>query len=203
MVGPFSLWWYSVLGAGSQQSFTLAIIRSMSVLCQKACTSGEALIFRASLLDSHLLLQTTSPTHCSTWEKATNQCGSPTPPSACSSVINWPMLRAEGAGGHTPSPCTLTFHCHAATRCLARDLAVPSAPDVSVVSNLCHGTSSSVLPQAATCNHCCALQCGLISSKVSGSSSPMSTWANSHQARLPLEASICSVAGSPCLPPSH
>ena len=113
------------------------------------------------------------------------------------------MLRAEGVGGHTSSPCTLTFHCHAATRCLARDLAVPSTRDVSVVSNLCHGTSSSVLPQAATCNHCCALQCGSISSKVSGSSSRMSTWANSHQARLPLEASICSVAGSPCLPPSH
>ena len=38
------------------------------------------------------------------------------------------MLRMEGAGRHTPSPYTLTFHCHAATRCLARDLAMPSAP---------------------------------------------------------------------------
>ena len=71
------------------------------------------------------------------------------------------MLRVEGAGGHTCSPHTLMFHCHAATRCLARDLATPSA--------------SFIILWAATCNHCCALQGGSISSKVSGSSSSMST----------------------------
>ena len=40
-VGPLSLWWYSALGVGSQQSFTLAIIRSTSVSCQKSMHQQE------------------------------------------------------------------------------------------------------------------------------------------------------------------
>ena len=95
------------------------------------------------------------------------------------------MLNTEGAGGHTPSPHTLMFHLHVATRCLAKALAMPSAPDVSRVNSLCHWTSSSLIPWAATCNHCCALQWASISSKVLGSSSSMSTWAANHHAGIP------------------
>ena len=65
MVGPLSLWSYSALGDGSQQSFTLAIVRSMSVSCQIAYTSIVALIYRVSLLDAHFLPWATLPTHCS------------------------------------------------------------------------------------------------------------------------------------------
>ena len=56
------------------------------------------------------------------------------------------------------SPHTLMFHHHAATRCLARDLAAPSTPDVSGATNSCHSTSSLVISWMATCNHCFALQ---------------------------------------------
>ena len=112
------------------------------------------------------------------------------------------MLSTDGVGGHTPSPRTLMFHLHATTRHLAKALATPSAPDISRVSRSCHVTSSSLIPWVATCNHRCTLQWALISSKVSGSSSPMSTQATNHYARLPLETSIHSVAGLPWPPSS-
>ena len=49
-------------GVGSQQHFMLTIVRSMSVLHQKAHTSGEALISRASHHAFHFLLWAASPT---------------------------------------------------------------------------------------------------------------------------------------------
>ena len=113
------------------------------------------------------------------------------------------MLSTVGVGGHTPSPQTLMFHLQVATRHLAKALAVPSAPDVSGVSRLCHRTSLSLIPWVVTSNHCLALQLASISANVSGSSSLMSTWAMNHHARLPPEASIHLAAGLPWLPSSH
>ena len=55
-------------------------------------------------------------------------------------------------------PYSQNSRCDTTSRCLARDLAMPSTPDVSGMSNSCHGTSSSLIPWAATCNHHCALQ---------------------------------------------
>ena len=109
----------------------------------------------------------------------------------------------QQSGQTPPSPHALMFHLHAATRHLAKALAMPSAPDVSGVSRSCHGTSSSLIPWVATCNHHCALQWASISLKISGSSSPMSTQAMNHHARLPQEASICLAAGKPWPPSSH
>ena len=113
------------------------------------------------------------------------------------------MLSTEGVAKHTPSPQTLMFHLNVAARCLAKALTTPSSPDISGTSRLCHRTSLSLIPWVATCNHCCALQWASISSNVSGSSSPMSTWATNCHAGLPLEASIHSAAGLPWLPSSH
>ena len=113
------------------------------------------------------------------------------------------MLSTVGAGGHTPSPQILMFHLQAATRHLAKALVVPSAPDISRVSRSCHGTSSSLIPWAATSSHCLALQLASISANVSGPSLPMSMRATNHHVGLPPEASICSAAGLPWPPSSH
>ena len=87
------------------------------------------------------------------------------------------MLSIIGAGGHTPFPQTLIFHLQAATRHLAKALAVPSTRAISGVSRSCHGTSLSPIPWAATSNHSLALQLASISRNVSGSSLSMSTLA--------------------------
>ena len=113
------------------------------------------------------------------------------------------MLSTMGVGGHTPSPQTLMFHLHVATRHLAKALEVPSAPDISRVSRSCHRTSSSLIPWVATSKHHLALQLASISVNASGSSSPMSTQAMNCHAELPPEASICSAAGSLWLPSSY
>ena len=55
-------------GLGPQQCFMLTLIRSTSVLCQKACTSGEALTSRDSHHASHFLPWAACPTLCNVWE---------------------------------------------------------------------------------------------------------------------------------------
>ena len=113
------------------------------------------------------------------------------------------MLSTVGAGGHTPFPQTFIFHLYVATRHLAKALVVPLAPDVSGVSRLCHGTTSSLIPWAATSNYHLALQLALISASVLDPSLLMSTRATNCHARLPPEASIHSAAGLPWPPSSH